>query len=259
MTGSGSRSKAVVCLPAQCHDNQVQLGLSTSKQVIYQVIAAAIAGNQRLQNMKTKFAPLFVLMASLLAAAQLQAESLVDGSAEAGKAKSLTCTACHGAEGNSVNPLWPNTAGQHAKYVTTQLQAFKSGGRMDPLMTSQAMLLNDQDMADLAVYFESLPGTVQAVANPKLVDRGESLYRGGNLEKGVAACLGCHGPTGRGNAAAEYPSIQGQHAAYTTKQLKDYASGARKTGGKTQIMQSIAARLSKEDIDALASYVQGLR
>ena len=159
-------------------------------------------------------------MASLLAAAQLQAESLVDGSAEAGKAKSLTCTACHGAEGNSVNPLWPNTAGQHAKYVTTQLQAFKSGGRMDPLMTSQAMLLSDQDMADLAVYFESLPGAVQAVADPKLVPRGEALYRGGNQEKGVAACLGCHGPAGRGNAAADYPAIQGQHAAYTAKQLE---------------------------------------
>jgi cytochrome c553 len=209
--------------------------------------------------MKTKFAPFFVLVATLLAAAQLQAESLVEGSAEAGKAKSLTCTACHGAEGNSVNPLWPNTAGQHAKYVVTQLQAFKSGERMNPLMTSQAMLLNDQDMADLAVYFEGLPGAVQAVANPELVDRGESLYRGGNLEKGVAACIGCHGPGGRGNAAAEYPSLQGQHAAYTAKQLEDYASGARKTGGKIQIMQSIAARLSQEDIKALASYVQGLR
>jgi len=209
--------------------------------------------------MKTTFAPLFVLVASLLAAAQLQAESLVDGSAEAGKAKALTCSACHGAEGNSVNPLWPNTAGQHAKYVVTQLQAFKSGARMNPLMTSQAMLLSEQDMADLAIYFEGLPGAVQAVANPELVDRGEALYRGGNLEKGVAACIGCHGPTGRGNAAAEYPSLQGQHAAYTAKQLEDYASGARKTGGKTQIMQSIAARLSKEDIKALASYVQGLR
>ena len=83
--------------------------------------------------MKTKFATLFVLVASLLAVAQVQAESLVDGSAEAGKAKALTCTACHGAEGNSANPLWPNTAGQHAKYVATQLQAFKSGERMNPI------------------------------------------------------------------------------------------------------------------------------
>ena len=128
--------------------------------------------------MKTKFAPFFVLVATLLAAAQLQAESLVDGSAEAGKAKALTCSACHGAEGNSVNPLWPNTAGQHAKYVATQLQAFKSGERMNPLMTSQAMLLSDQDMADLAVYFEGLPGAVQAVANPELVDRGEVAVSG---------------------------------------------------------------------------------
>lgn len=209
--------------------------------------------------MKIKFAPLIVLATSMLAVAQVQAESLVDGNADSGKNKALTCTACHGAKGNSANPLWPNIAGQHAKYVETQLVAFKSGGRVDPLMSSQAMLLADDDMADLAAYFESLAGTVQAVADPRLLARGESLYRGGNADKDIPACIGCHGPTGRGNAAAVYPSVQGQHAAYTTKQLQDYATGARKTGGKTKIMQSISARLSPEDIEALASYVQGLR
>jgi len=209
--------------------------------------------------MNNRFASLFVLAAWILAAAQVQAESLVDGNADSGKNKALTCTACHGAKGNSANPLWPNIAGQHAKYVETQLVAFKSGGRVDPLMSSQAMLLADDDMADLAAYFESLAGTVQAVADPRLLARGESLYRGGNADKDIPACIGCHGPTGRGNAAAVYPSVQGQHAAYTTKQLQDYATGARKTGGKTKIMQSISARLSPEDIEALASYVQGLR
>ena len=195
----------------------------------------------------------------MLAATQIQAESLVDGSADAGKGKALTCTACHGAAGNSANPLWPNIAGQHAKYVETQLHAFKSGERVNALMSSQAMMLSDEDMANLAVYFESLAGAVQAVADPALLARGESLYRGGNGDKGVPACIGCHGPTGRGNAAAVYPSLQGQHAAYTAKQLQDYASGERKTGGKTQIMQTISARLSAEDIKALSSYLQGLR
>jgi cytochrome c553 len=91
------------------------------------------------------------------------------------------------------------------------------------------------------------------------VDKGEALYRGGDSEKGVAACLACHGPTGRGNPAANYPAIQGQHAAYTEKQLRDYASGSRTTDGPTRVMRDIAERLDADDVKALASYIQGLR
>ncbi len=190
---------------------------------------------------------------------QAQAESLVEASIDDGKNKAITCTACHGAEGNSVNPLWPNIAGQHANYVAGQLDAFKNGSRKDPLMTSQAMMLSDSDMRDLAVYFESLPAAAAAVADPATVAKGEALYRGGDSNKGVAACLACHGPSGRGNPAADYPALQGQHATYTAKQLRDYASGARTSDGKTRMMRDIAARLSEDDIVALASYVQGLR
>ena len=200
-----------------------------------------------------------MLAAASLTANYALAESLVDGSVDAGKTKSITCTACHGAEGNSVNPVWPNIAGQNAPYIVTQLHAFKTGTRKDPLMAPQAMLLSDQDILDLAVYFESLPGAVQSVADPSKVDKGEALYRGGDSAEGVAACLACHGPTGRGNPAAKYPSLQGQHATYTAKQLHDYASGARTSDGTTKIMRDIASRLSDDDIDALASYVQGLR
>ncbi len=207
--------------------------------------------------MKIYIASLFAFAS--LAAAPAQADSMVDGSADAGKAKAITCVACHGAEGNSVNALWPNIAGQHAAYIQAQLKAFKDGTRMDPLMSSQAMMLSDQDMADLAVYFESLPGAAQAVADASLVARGEALYRGGNKQTGASACMACHGPTGRGNPAALYPSLQGQHAAYTAKQLNAYADGTRETDGKTLMMRDIAELLSKEDIEALASYVQGLR
>ncbi len=195
----------------------------------------------------------------LFAAANVSAESLVDGSIETGKNKSVTCSACHGAEGNSVNPEWPNIAGQHAEYTQQQLQAFKSGDRSNPLMSSQAMLLSDEDMRNLAVYYESLPGAAASVADPTTLARGEALYRGGDTSRGIAACLACHGPAGRGNAAAKYPALNGQHATYTAKQLRDYASGARASDGVTQVMRSIAARLSEEDIVALASYVQGLR
>lgn len=209
--------------------------------------------------MNNKLASLFAVTGLMLAATQAQADSLVDGSIEDGKAKSLTCTACHGPEGNSANALWPNIAGQNAPYLLAQLQAFKDGSRMDPLMSAQAMMLSDQDMADLAVYFESLPGAVQSVKDASTVSRGEALYRGGDSDNGVAACLACHGPSGRGNPAAKYPALQGQHADYTAKQLSDYASGARVSDGKTRIMRDIAGRLSKEDIAALSSYVQGLR
>jgi cytochrome c553 len=209
--------------------------------------------------MKIKLAPLFATVGLALVAIQVQAESLVDGSAEAGKIKAITCTACHGPEGNSANAMWPNIAGQNAPYIQSQLTAFKDGSRMDPVMSSQAMLLSDEDIADLAVYFESLPAAAQSVADTNSVSRGEALYRGGNTATGVSACMACHGPTGRGNPAAKYQSLQGQHSVYTAKQLNDYASGTRTTDGKTSIMRDIAGRLSKEDIAALSSYVQGLR
>lgn len=121
------------------------------------------------------------------------------------------------------------------------------------------MLLSDEDMSNLAVYFESLPGAAQSVADESLLKRGEALYRGGNKAEAASACMACHGPTGRGNPAAKYPALRGQHSAYTAKQLSDYADGVRTTDGKTRIMRDIAASLNKEDIAALSSYVQGLK
>ena len=208
--------------------------------------------------MRNKFVQTLALAGILLMPAA-HGDSLVDGDAAAGKAKSMTCTACHGADGNSVTPLWPNIAGQNAKYIAAQLYAFKSGGRSDPLMSTQVIALTDEDINDLAVYFESLPAAAQTVANARLIDRAEALYRGGNSEKGVPACIACHGPSGRGNPAAGYPALNGQHAAYTAKQLRDYASGTRKSDGQTHMMRNTAERLSAEDIQALAAYVQGFK
>ena len=209
--------------------------------------------------MKNTLAYVCAVAGLTLSALHVQAESLVEGSADDGKSKAVTCAACHGAAGISANPLWPNVAGQNAPYLVAQLQAFKEGTRENPLMTSQAMMLSDQDMADLAVYFESLPGPAQAVADPDLISKGEALYRGGNVANQVAACIACHGPTGAGNPAAKYPALKGQHAAYTAKQLRDYASGERTSDGTTRIMREIAGKLSEDEIVALASYVQGLK
>lgn len=213
--------------------------------------------------MKMNIARFFVLAA--LVSLQANATSLVDGDAAAGKSKAVTCSACHGAQGNSVNPAWPNIAGQNANYIVAQLKAFQPGEenapalRSDPLMTSMAMPLSDEDIRDLAVYFEGLPAAANSVANEETITRAQSLYRGGDKESKAAACLACHGPDGRGNPAASYPALNGQYAVYTAKQLRDYASDARKSDGKTSIMRDIAGRLSDKDIEALASYVQGLK
>ncbi len=206
--------------------------------------------------MKNRF---FALTVCILVSGPVAADGLVDGSAEAGKAKSITCGACHGADGNSVNPAWPSIAGQHSTYIVKQLQAFKSGARTEPLMLGQAMLLTDADMRNLAVYFSEMKTATKVVADPTTLDYGERLYRGGSRENNTPACIACHGPNGRGNPAASYPSLRGQYAVYAAAQLRAYASGERRSDGVTRVMRDIAAKLSEEDIVAVASYVQGLQ
>ena len=187
------------------------------------------------------------------------AQGLIEGSAEAGKAKALTCGACHGPDGNSVNPIWPSIAGQHPTYIFEQLQAFKNGTRTEPLMLGQTMLLSDDDMRNLAVYFSELTTATKVIADPATLDHGQRLYRGGSRENSTPACIACHGPNGRGNPAAGYPSLKGQYADYIAKQLREYASGERTSDGPTRVMRDISAKLSEEDIVAISSYVQGLQ
>jgi len=195
---------------------------------------------------------------SLLFATTASAESLIEGTYEAGEAKAVVCGACHGPAGNSVNPAWPSIAGQHAGYLVQELQEFKSGLRSDVLMTGQAMALTDEDMRNLAVYYAAQEAAAKSVLDAKTLNQGQALYRGGNKENGVAACIACHGPDGSGNPAARYPDISGQYAQYIAKGLRDFASGVRKNNGPTRIMRDIAARMSEEEILAVASYVQGL-
>lgn len=179
------------------------------------------------------------------------------GSAEAGQAKAIVCAACHGVDGNSLNPEWPSIAGQNEAYLVRSMKAFKSGERSNVLMTAQAAPLGDQDIADLAAYFASKTRQPKT-ANPDLVVTGERLYRGGNKDSGIGACIACHGPDGAGNAPAGYPAIGGQHAAYTAAQLKAYRSGERSSDAN-QMMRNTTARLTDAEIEAVASYIQGLR
>ena len=197
-----------------------------------------------------------MLLAVAVAAAALGMNNtaLAEGSVEAGQQKSAVCMACHGPDGNSLNPEWPNLAGQHASYIVAQLEAFQSGERQNALMSPMAVGLTAEDMLDLAAYYEAqAPAALEA--DPALVEAGRQLYVGGDQESGVAACIACHGPTGRGNPMALYPVISGQHATYAASALRAYASGERANA----MMQEIAARMSDEDIAAVSAYIQGLR
>ena len=194
---------------------------------------------------------------SLVAALGCSLPAFAAGSVEAGQAKSATCGACHGMDGNSLSPEWPNLAGQHAGYIERQLKAFKAGERQNDLMAPMAMILSDEDMADLAAYFASQKAR-GGETEPSKLKLGQRIYRGGDVQRGLIACAGCHGPNGHGNPLAGYASIQGQHAVYLANQLRAYRSGTRATD-PNQMMRNIAALLSDEEIDAVASYVQGLR
>jgi cytochrome c553 len=179
------------------------------------------------------------------------------GSVDAGATKAVVCGACHGANGNSVNPDWPSLAGLGAAYITQQLQNFKDGKRANAIMAANVLALSPQDMEDLGAYFASLRNT-GLEADPTYWKAGEKIYRGGDPTRNVPACMACHGPNGAGNEPAKFPALRGQHSEYVIKQLHDYASGARTTG-PNGIMQTVAGRLTDDDMRDLASYVQGLR
>ena len=181
---------------------------------------------------------------------------LAQGDPEAGKGKTVTCTACHGAEGISITPVWPNLAGQHAEYTSKQLHDFKNQDRIDPQMAPMAMTLNEQDIEDLAAYYASLTSPAGEAA-PDTVEDGQKIYRAGNNRTGLPACMACHGPSGTGNPAARYPSLTGQHAEYTAKTLKDYKSEVR-ANDRNNIMRIIAGKMTNEEIEAVANYIQGL-
>jgi cytochrome c553 len=202
-----------------------------------------------------KFEPIALLAA--LCGLYLSAPALAEGSAEAGQAKSATCVACHGVDGNSANPEWPKLAGQHRPYIVKQLKAFKSGARQNALMAPMATGLSDGDMEDLAAYFSSQTAN-GLEADASKVSAGQRLYRSGDTERGIAACASCHGPTGHGNPVAQYPSIRSQHATYVEAQLKAYRSGTRQTD-QNQMMRGVTHLMTDEQIAAVAAYVQGLR
>ncbi len=194
---------------------------------------------------------------AVIAGASLSAYAFAQDSADAGAAKAAVCLACHGPNGNSVNPEWPSLAGQGARYLAEQLKLFRAGKRTNPVMMPLAMGLSDQDIEDLAAYYAAQTPT-GLEADLSYWQAGQKLYRAGDTAKEIPACIACHGPVGRGNAPAGYPALRAQHAVYTQKQLMDYAADVR-TGLNADIMRTIAKRMTAEDIRNVASYIQGMR
>jgi cytochrome c553 len=205
---------------------------------------------------KSLFTRQFCISATLILLLIAPISFTMAGDVEAGKSKSIVCSACHGQDGNSINPLWPSLAGQHKQYTIHTLRAYQNGTRVDAVMQAQVMALTEQDIEDIAAYYNAQ--TMQKKDyDHGLAKKGESLYRGGNASTGVAACIACHGPTGRGNPGAGYPSLAGQHAEYTEDALKGYTNTERKAG-LNDMMQSLATRLTAEEIEAVSEYIQAL-
>ncbi len=179
------------------------------------------------------------------------------GDAAKGKTLTATCAACHGADGNSVNPDWPKLAGQSEEYITKQLMDFRAGLRVDATMTPMAKgIASDDDIPHIAAYFASQkvkPG----VGDVNLVKEGEALFKGGKMSSGVTACSACHGVTGQGNAKAKFPKISDQHTKYLVKQLKSFKAGTR-SNDAGKMMQNITSKMTDADMKAVAEYISGL-
>ncbi len=187
------------------------------------------------------------------------------GDAAAGKALTTACAACHGADGNSMAPTFPKLAGLGEKYLLKQLEDIKSGARVVPEMTGQLTNLSAADLENIAAYYASKEmGLAGSKDDKELLELGAKIYRAGIKEVGVPACIGCHSPTGAGNAPAGFPKLGGQHADYIAKQLRDFRAGAeytdkgRHNDGDTRTMRSGVTRMSDKEIDAVANYIAGL-
>lgn len=208
------------------------------------------------------------LIAHLLMAAALAAPAFSNAAQEApavapakpdlakGEAKFATvCVACHAADGNSVITVNPKLAQQHPQYLVKQLQEFKSGKRNSAVMMGFASTLSDEDVKNITAWLAAQKAKPGFAKDKDLVTLGERIYRGGIAERQIAACAGCHSPTGAG-IPAQYPRLSGQHADYTATQLTSFRDGVRKNSVQ---MAQVAAKLNDREIKAVADYIAGLR
>jgi cbb3-type cytochrome c oxidase subunit III len=200
----------------------------------------------------------FVLSAFCLVSAALASDApkAAKADAAAGEAKfTAMCAACHGADGNSGSPENPKLAGQHPEYLVKQLTEFKSGKRANAIMSGMAAALSDEDMKNVAAWLSAQKPKAGFAKEKDTIALGERIYRGGVADRQIAACAGCHSPTGAG-IPAQYPRLSGQHAQYSVNQLTNFREGVRQNSIQ---MTQVAAKLNDREIKAVADYMAGLR
>jgi len=195
------------------------------------------------------------------------------GDAKAGAVKAGACAACHGLDGNPSDPQYPRLAGMPERYVAQQLALFKGGIRntgMAAVMMPMAAPLSAQDMRDLGAYFAQQKAsagiaddgavTTGPYAGMKFYEAGQKLFRSGDAARGIPACMACHGPTGAGNPGPAYPHVAGQQSAYVVRRLQEYRTGttAEPDPKLFNVMATVAKTLTDEEIQSVASYLQGL-
>lgn len=201
---------------------------------------------------------LLAIAAATFAASAMASTPAAPAKGDPVKGKAIVdqvCAACHGADGNSVASANPTLAGQHAKYIESQLKAFKSGERKNPVMMGMATPLTPADMANVAAYFSSQKVKPREAADKSQMPLGKKIYTAGNPATKVPACMACHGPAGKGYPD-QYPAVGSQHAAYIAKQLADFKAG---TDRKNAVMHDIAMRLTDAEVKAVSEYMSGLR
>jgi cytochrome c553 len=164
------------------------------------------------------------------------------------------CAACHGPDGNSIAPIYPKLAQQHAEYIVKQLTEFKSGKRANPIMLGFATTLSEEDMKNIAYWVTTKASKPGAAKDKDLVSLGERIYRGGIADRQVPACAGCHSPNGAG-IPAQYPRLAGQNAEYAQAQLTAFRDGVRNNSLQ---MTQVAAKLNDREIKAVSDYIAGL-
>lgn len=204
-----------------------------------------------------------ILLSSIFVGTSLAADSPILGDAEAGELLVMGCAACHGTDGNSIAPTFPKLAGLGEKYLLKQMKNFRDGLRKAALMMGQVDNMSDQQLADIAAFYNSKTRTT-GTTEPEHLAMGRKIYMAGIADRKVAACSGCHSPSGSGNGPAGFPALAGQHAEYIESQLKMFRLGyesdeGRINGGDSKIMRTIAFGLSDLEIVAVSSYVAGLR
>ena len=202
---------------------------------------------------------LIILVSGSIYAASDKAEikAVKRGDPQAGSELVATCAGCHGADGNSVVGQWPTLAGQRESYTLAQLIHVQKGERMIESMMGLLDNYSEDQLRDIAAFYAAQDVKV-GQADSINFELGQRIYRAGNLSNGVPACTGCHGPQGKGVESAGYPMLSGQKAEYVVTSLVAYKNGERVHSSNAKIMQGIAARLTTEEIRAVANYVSGL-